>query len=380
MSSLSVAVELARALIRNASVTPDRSGAQGLLADRLAASGFEVFALPFGEGEALTPNLFARLGRGAPHLCFAGHTDVVPPGDAAWSTGPFDGTVRDGRVYGRGACDMKGGIAAFVAAAEAYLSRHGTPRGSISLLLTGDEEGPARFGTVKVLEWMAAHGHIPDFCVVGEPTNPTCMGDMIKVGRRGSINLRIEVEGVQGHVAYPDRADNPVHRLLAILGALTARPLDDGTPWFQPSSLQVTSVDVGNTATNVIPSCASAAVNIRFNDLHTGASLAGWVETVCRQYAPRARVESRISGEAFRTEAGAEVGLLADAVERVTGRRPALDTGGGTSDARFVAQYCAVAEFGLVGASMHKADEHVAIEDLVALTAIYDDFLERLMA
>jgi len=372
------ATDIAQALIRNPSVTPDHSGAQAMLATYLEGLGFEVTSLPFGEGEALTPNLFARLGTGAPHVCFAGHTDVVPPGDAAWSAGPFDGTIRDGLLFGRGACDMKGGIAAFAAAVGTYLSTRGAPAGSISFLITGDEEGAAQFGTVKVLEWMAEHGHIPDFCVVGEPTNPQTMGEMIKIGRRGSLNTVIEVEGTQGHVAYPDRADNPVHRLLAVLHALTAQPLDEGNAWFQPSMLQVTSIDVGNPATNVIPARARAALNIRFNDLHTGATLSAWLEATALEHAPRARVTTRISGEAFRTAAGPMVDALAASVQSVTGRVPKLDTGGGTSDARFIALYCPVAEFGLVGASMHKTDEHVAVADLDALTAIYVDFLERL--
>ncbi|AHI24500.1 succinyl-diaminopimelate desuccinylase [Komagataeibacter xylinus] len=373
-------IALARDLIRCPSVTPDDGCGIAALAGVLEQAGFSVTLLPFGEGAARTPNLFARLGTGHPHLCFAGHTDVVPVGDAAaWAHDPFGGAIHDGVLFGRGACDMKGGIAAFVAAVRLYLERTPRPRGSISLLITGDEEGPATNGTVRVLEWMAAEGQIPDFCLVGEPTNPAGMGEVIKIGRRGSLNAHIAVQGTQGHVAYPHRADNPVHRLLALLGELTAAPLDAGSEWFEASSLQVTSLDVGNTATNVIPARAEARLNIRFNDLHTGADLAGWVRTVATRHAPRADVGISISGESFLTEPGAPVEALRASVRAVTGHVPKLDTGGGTSDARFISRYCPVAEFGLVGASMHKTDEHVSLSDLKQLTAIYTGFLEKVM-
>ncbi|MBM9401333.1 succinyl-diaminopimelate desuccinylase [Gluconacetobacter azotocaptans] len=375
----SATLPLARDLIRAPSVTPDDGGAIGVLATALRGLGFDIVDLPFGEGAARTPNLFARLGRGSPHLCFAGHTDVVPAGEQGWTSGPFDAVIRDGRLYGRGACDMKGGIAAFVGAIDRYLSDGRPLAGSISLLITGDEEGPATHGTVRVLEWMRDHGQIPDFCLVGEPTNPEHLGDVIKIGRRGSLNARIVVPGIQGHVAYPHRADNPVHRLLAILAELTAVPLDDGTQWFEASSLQVTSIDVGNSATNVIPGRAEARLNIRFNDLHTGQGLAEWIASVCRTHAPAAEADVRISGEAFLTQPTAEVDMLVAAIRAVTGREPRLDTGGGTSDARFISRYCPVAEFGLVGASMHKVDEHASVADLEELTDIYASFLERLM-
>jgi succinyl-diaminopimelate desuccinylase len=354
---------LAQALIRCPSVTPEDGGAQALLATELERIGFEVHHLPFGT----TPNLFARIGDGAPHFCFAGHTDVVPPGDQGWSAAPFAGEVRDGMLLGRGACDMKGAIAAFVAASAA----HGKPVGSLSLLITGDEEGPATDGTVRVLEWMAAHGHVPDFCLVGEPTNPALLGDVIKIGRRGSLNAEIRVHGTQGHAAYPDQADNPVHRLVRALAALTAAPLDAGTPWFQPSSLQITSADVGNPATNVIPAQASARLNIRFNDLHTSADLEAWLRAAIAQYCPRFDLEVSVSGESFLTEPGPDVDRLRRAVAAATGREPRLDTGGGTSDARFIARYCPVAEFGLVGATMHKADESVPVEELRQLAEVY---------
>ncbi|AQS84519.1 MAG: succinyl-diaminopimelate desuccinylase [Acetobacter aceti] len=371
---------LASDLIRHPSVSPDPGESQIALGETLSVMGFEVFHLPFGEGEERTPNLFARRGKSGPHLCFAGHTDVVPPGQDGWRHGPFAGSVDKGVLYGRGACDMKGGIAAFVAAVSSFLAGRSDPKGSISLLITGDEEGPARFGTVKVLEWMKAHNQIPDFCVVGEPTNPTVMGEIIKIGRRGSINVRITVKGRQGHVAYPHRADNPVHRLIHILNELTEKPLDQGSEWFEPSSLQMTSIDVGNVATNVIPAEAKAALNIRFNDLHTGTALKEWIETVCHRHAPDCDVAASISGESFLTSPGPELDALKASVHDVTGREPRLDTGGGTSDARFIALYCAVAEFGLVGASMHQIDEHVAVSDLDTLKRIYERLLERTVA
>ncbi|MCH4090653.1 succinyl-diaminopimelate desuccinylase [Acetobacter sp.] len=371
---------LASDLIRHPSVSPDSGESQIALGETLSAMGFEVFHLPFGDGEERTPNLFARLGKSGPHLCFAGHTDVVPPGQQDWRHGPYAGSVEEGVLYGRGACDMKGGIAAFVSAVSSFLANRQEPQGSISLLITGDEEGPARFGTVKVLEWMKDHDQIPDFCVVGEPTNPTVMGEVIKIGRRGSINIRVVVKGRQGHVAYPHRADNPVHRLIRILSELTEKPLDQGSEWFEPSSLQVTSVDVGNSATNVIPAEARAALNIRFNDLHTGASLREWIEAVCHRHAPGCQVEASISGESFLTQPGPELNALKESVQDVTGREPRLDTGGGTSDARFIALYCPVAEFGLVGASMHQIDEHVAVSDLETLKRIYERLLERTVA
>ncbi|MFT9016205.1 MAG: succinyl-diaminopimelate desuccinylase [Acetobacter sp.] len=367
---------VAQALIRQASVTPDPGGAQQVLAAMLERLGFAVTPLPFGEGAARTPNLFARLGTAGPHICYAGHTDVVPPGNEAdWRVPPYAGTVVDGLLYGRGACDMKGGIAAFVSAVARLVAR-GAPRGSISFLITGDEEGPATYGTCKVLEWMAQNGQIPSYCLVGEPTNPATLGDMLKIGRRGSLNAHIVVEGTQGHAAYPHRADNPVHRLLAVLAALRETPLDHGTAYFEPSSLQITSIDVGNPATNVIPARAQARLNIRFNDLHTGAALKGWVETTCRSHAPRSTVDVRISGESFLTQPGPETEQLVAAITQVTGLVPALDTGGGTSDARFIAQYCPVSEFGLVGASIHKVDEHTPVADLRKLTEIYETFLK----
>ncbi|MBE7213220.1 MAG: succinyl-diaminopimelate desuccinylase, partial [Gluconacetobacter diazotrophicus] len=377
------------------SVTPADDGAMAVLRDVLGALGFRVWELPFGDPP--TPNLFARLGEDAPHLGFAGHTDVVPPGDpAAWRVDPFAGELVDGVVYGRGACDMKGGITAFVAAVAARIDRDGGWRGgSVSLLVTGDEEGPATDGTVRVLDWMAANGQLPEFCVVGEPSNPSRIGEMIKVGRRGTLNARLLVRGVQGHVAYPERADNPVHRLLAALHALVQRPLDDlvqrpsddlvqrplddGSPAFQPSGLQVTSIDVGNPASNVIPAVAEARFNIRFNDRHDGTSLSAHLRGVCEQHAPGCELEIAVGGEPFLCPGSPGLDALRDAVRTVTGLEPALDTGGGTSDARFIAQHCPVAEFGLVGASMHKVDENVPVSELRTLAAVYGVLLDRML-
>jgi len=362
-------VPLAQALIRCPSVTPEDAGAQDVLADALQRLGFAVSRLRFGAVE----NLFARIGRDGPNFCFAGHTDVVPPGATGWTAGPFEGAVREGVLYGRGACDMKGAIAAFVAACAGHLPGHGRgpESGSISLLITGDEEGQATDGTVRVLDWMAAHREIPDFCLVGEPTNPTRLGEVVKIGRRGSLNAAITVHGRQGHSAYPDRADNPVHRLVRVLSALIAAPLDAGTEWFEPSTLQVTGIDVGNTATNVIPATARAQLNIRFNDGHSGAALGAWLRAVLGQHAERFDLDIAISGEAFRTEPGGHVETLCRAIEAASGVAPRLDTGGGTSDARFIAGFCPVAEFGLVGATMHHADERVPVTELRELAGIY---------
>ena len=345
-----------------------------VLTAALEELGFEVTRLRFGEIE----NIFARIGTSAPHFCFAGHTDVVPVGDANWSAPPFSGEVRNDVLYGRGACDMKGAIAAFVAAAARQL-KTSPGKGSISLLITGDEEGPATDGTVKVLEWMAAHGQIPDFCLVGEPTCPVQLGDTIKIGRRGSLNAKITVHGTQGHVAYPHRADNPIHRLVRAVSALIAAPLDAGSEWFEPSSLQLVSIDVGNPATNVIPSTAKAALNIRFNDRHSGASLTAWLRATIGQHAERFDLDVSISGESFLTEPGPVVTTLKNAIARASGVEPKLDTGGGTSDARFISRHCAVAEFGLIGATMHQIDERVPVGELRALADIYEAVLADIL-
>jgi succinyl-diaminopimelate desuccinylase len=367
-------VELAQALIRCASVTPADAGAMDVLTAALERLGFTVTRLRFGEIE----NIFARIGAASPHICFAGHTDVVPVGDANWTAPPFSGEIRNGILYGRGACDMKGAIAAFVAATARHLQQ--PLKGSISLLITGDEEGPAIDGTVQVLGWMAATRNIPDFCLVGEPTCPVKLGDTIKIGRRGSLNARIAIHGTQGHVAYPHRADNPTHRLVRALAALTAAPLDAGTEWFEPSSLQITSIDVGNPATNIIPATAGAALNIRFNDRHTGASLTAWLRATLAQHAERVELDVSISGESFLTQPGPMVTTLKNAIARVTGVEPKLDTGGGTSDARFIANFCPVAEFGGVGATMHQIDERVPVAELRDLSCVYQAVLADFLA
>ncbi|MBV8457723.1 MAG: succinyl-diaminopimelate desuccinylase [Acetobacteraceae bacterium] len=362
---------LTQALIRCPSVTPDDHGAQSVLAAALERLGFTVTPLRFNQ----TDNLFARRGNATPHICFAGHTDVVPPGSSIWRHDPFSAAIDHDTLYGRGACDMKGAIAAFVAA----VAQSPQPTGSVSLLITGDEEGPATDGTIRVLEWMAANGHIPDFCLVGEPTCVERLGDTIKIGRRGSLNARITAHGIQGHVAYPQRADNPLHPLVCALAAVTAAPLDAGTQWFQPSSLQLTSIDVGNPATNIIPATAHAALNIRFNDRHTGGSLEAWLRAALAQYIARFDLEVFISGESFLTQPAGMVERLRQAIADRTGIQPRLDTGGGTSDARFVARYCAVAEFGLVGSSMHQADEHVPVAELRQLAHVYAAILGALL-
>jgi succinyl-diaminopimelate desuccinylase len=367
-------VPLAQALIRCASVTPADAGAQELLAAVLERLGFSVTRLRFGD----IANLFARIGAEGPHFCFAGHTDVVPAG-AGWSADPFAGEVRDGVLYGRGACDMKGALAAFVAACAEHLAA-GPARGSISLLITGDEEGEAVNGTVRVLDWMAAQGQLPDFCLVGEPTNTARFGEAVKIGRRGSLNARLAVHGVQGHVAYPQRGDNPVHRLARLVAALIALPLDAGDEWFEPSTLQVTSIDVGNSTTNVIPASARAMLNIRFNDRHTHESLTAWLRAGLARYAERFELDITGWCDSFITKPGPAVALVRRAVAEVTGVEPRLDTGGGTSDARFIARFCPVAEFGLVNATMHQVDERVNLVELRDLARVYAAVLRAFLA
>ncbi|WP_022727595.1 succinyl-diaminopimelate desuccinylase [Fodinicurvata sediminis] len=371
-------VELTQRLIRCPSVTPAEGGALDLLQAELEALGFTCHRLVFSEdGTPDVDNLYARLGTAAPNICFAGHTDVVPTGDPeAWSCDPFSGELRDGMVFGRGASDMKGAVAAFVAAVSAYLREQGAPTGSLSLLITGDEEGPSINGTRKVLQWLAEQGEKLDACLVGEPTNPGELGDMIKIGRRGSMSGWLTVRGVQGHTAYPHLADNPVHRLVTMLSALTAAPLDQGSEHFQASTLQVTTVDVGNPATNVIPGEARATFNIRFNDLHSGAALESWLRETLDRVGGDYDLQIKLSGESFLCPPGPFSELIANAVEAETGRRPELSTTGGTSDARFIKDYCQVAEFGLVGQTMHKIDERTPAADLENLARIYHRILQ----
>jgi succinyl-diaminopimelate desuccinylase len=363
-------VTLAQALIRADSVTPARGAVFDLLETALMPLGFAVER--FIEGEAPdgpVENLLAvRAGTGR-HLAFAGHVDVVPPGDG-WTHSPWSGEERGGLLYGRGAVDMKGAVAAFIAAAEM------TP-GAVSLLITGDEEGPATYGTPRLIERMAERGVAPDLCLVGEPTSVTRLGDTVKIGRRGSVNIWIEVPGRQGHVAYPHLADNPIRHLVAALAAIETIVLDSGNAWFQPSNIEVTDLHVGNPAANVIPAKASARLSIRFNDEHGGADLVKTVEDVVRVHAPDATITAKISGEAFLTPPGAFSSLVADAIREHTGLEPGLSTSGGTSDARFLSRLCPTVEFGLVNATMHQTDEAVAIADLRTLAAIYAGIIAR---
>ncbi|MTW17547.1 succinyl-diaminopimelate desuccinylase [Rhodoplanes serenus] len=374
---------LARDLLRCPSVTPAEGGALDLVARVLGAAGFTVERVTFSEpGFADVENLFARIGEGGPHLVFAGHTDVVPAGDAArWTHPPFAGEIADGVLYGRGAVDMKGAVACAMAAALDHLAASGgRPKGTLSFLLTGDEEGVAVNGTVKLLRWAAARGERFDHCLLGEPTNPDALGDMIKIGRRGSLNGTLVVSGTAGHVAYPQRADNPVRHIVRLAAALMGEPLDHGTAHFDPSNLEITSIDVGNPTVNVIPAEARARFNIRFNDRHTFASLKTLVEARAAAAAQGARWRidwEPSNADAFVTAPGAFVDTVRDAIVMVTGRTPVLSTSGGTSDARFIKDYCPVVEFGLVQASMHGVDERVPVADLAALTAVYREIFAR---
>lgn len=378
------AVRLTQALVRCPSVTPAEGGALTLLQDVLTALGFTCHRLTFSEpGTPDIDNLYARIGDSGPNLCFAGHTDVVPPGDeTAWSVPPFAAEIRDGILLGRGAADMKGAIGCFVVAAAAYLKQcNGRPVGSISLLITGDEEGPAINGTVKVLGWLKERGERLDACIVGEPSNPRSIGDEIKIGRRGSINGEIVVTGRQGHSAYPGLADNPIPKLARIIDRLSTLRLDEATERFERSNLEVTIISVPNTATNVIPGEARAIFNVRYNDNWTRHRLEATLRDCCEASAAEVGADMRLefswSGDAFCTSPGPLVETMTEAVHDVCGRVPALTTGGGTSDARFIKDACPVIEFGLVNATIHKVDEHVPIADLTTLTSIYLRFLER---
>ncbi|MEM7192841.1 MAG: succinyl-diaminopimelate desuccinylase [Pseudomonadota bacterium] len=378
------AVALAQSLIRCPSITPIDAGALDTLAAALTEAGFTCARMTFGEdGTPDVDNLVAHIGTGAPHLCFAGHTDVVPPGDEAlWSHPPFAANIAGGVLYGRGASDMKGAVACFAAAAMDYAAeKAGHIGGTISLLITGDEEGPAVNGTKKVLRWMEEKGLAPDHCVVGEPSNPSVLGEMIKIGRRGSLTGLLTVKGQQGHVAYPHLAANPVKGIVSALSRLYETSLDDGSTHFSPSNLEVTTIDVGNPATNVIPAEAKARFNIRFNDNHEAGSLKAMLQeaiasaltgtelTFTLEFAPH--------GDAFLTEPGDLDSLLCEAITAFTGRTPELSTSGGTSDARFIKDYCPVVEFGLTNGTIHKIDENVAIADLEKLTGIYRHLIAR---
>jgi succinyl-diaminopimelate desuccinylase len=367
------AIRLARDLIATPSVTPATGAVFDVLEAALRPLGFEVDRFIAGEApDGPVENLFAtRAGTGADrHFAFAGHLDVVPPGPG-WTSDPFVPEVRGDLLYGRGAVDMKTSIAAFVAAIPTDHT------GRISLIITGDEEGPAIHGTVALIEHMKARGLVPDLCLVGEPTSANRLGDMMKIGRRGSVNIWITVPGVQGHVAYPHLADNPIPKLVRILSEMEAIVLDEGTDWFQPSNIEVTDLEVGNPATNVIPAAAKVRLSIRFNALHTGQELVDRITALVRAEAPDGEVIARISGEAFLTPPGEFSSLVSDAVQSVTGITPELSTTGGTSDARFLSMLCPVVEFGLCNATMHKLDEAVALADIDALTQIYAGIIAR---
>ena len=370
-------IALTRDLIRRPSVTPADGGTMDVVEAALTTIGFACRRMKFGEIE----NLYARLGMDGPNLCFAGHTDVVPTGDeATWSAPPFGAEISDGILIGRGAVDMKSAIAAFIAAVSRIVGL-GAPTGSISLLITGDEEGIATHGTRAVVERLMAEDERIDHCIVGEPTSSATLGDMIKIGRRGSINALIEVEGRQGHVAYPDRAANPVPILVRLLARLQARELDRGYEGFPPSNLEVTTIDVGNTATNVIPAKAAARLNIRFNPSHTGKSLADWItgeaQAAGAGFDGRVIVTPAISGEAFLTQPGDFTDLIARAIEETVGVASELSTTGGTSDARFIRAMCPVVEFGLIGTTMHAVNERVPVAEIEALSRIYERIIDR---
>ena len=380
-------LELSQALLRCASITPVDDGALDVLEQVLSDLGFTCHRLPFSEaGTPDVDNLYARIGTGNHNFCFAGHTDVVPIGDRGdWSIDPFGGQVREGLLYSRGATDMKCAIACFASAASRFLGRHGDGfNGSISFLITGDEEGPAVNGTIKVLDWMYDNGETIDACLVGEPTNVKVLGDNIKIGRRGSMDGHLTVFGTQGHSAYPDLAENPVPVMVKMLEALNSHVLDTGSDHFPSSNLEITTVDVGNPATNVIPAKVEAGFNIRFNDLHTGDNiekqLGGIVEEIAAENETRYGLEFSISGESFLTPPGRLSQTLRQAVMNITGQTPELGTGGGTSDARFIKNFCPVAEFGLLNATAHKVDENAAVDDIKALADVYDAVLEAYFA
>lgn len=368
-------VVLTQELVRCPSITPNDAGALDVLEAALSGLGFKCTRLPFNEpGTADVDNLYARLGTDRPHFCYAGHTDVVPTGTLDdWQHGPFEATIDDGILYGRGTSDMKGGIAAFVAA----VSRLDHFNGSISLLITGDEEGPAINGTVKMLEWLKDHNELPDLCLVGEPTNVSEIGDMAKIGRRGSLNGVLTVNGTQGHVAYPHLADNPIPKLVRALDALTRLELDQGNEFFQASNLEVVSVDVGNQATNVIPMNATARFNIRFNNEHHADELIDLIKGICKKEAGDYSLDINVSGDAFLTPRGLLSDLIEGSIKDVTGKNVELSTSGGTSDARFIKNYCPVAEFGLINKTIHQVNECVRVEDLNLLCEIYTHMLTR---
>lgn len=375
-------VRLAQDLIRRPSVTPKDAGALAVLEQALTPMGFACRRLTFEqEGHDPVDNLYAKLGTDRPNFCFAGHTDVVPPGDTAqWRNDPYEAAIVDGVLFGRGAADMKSAIAAFAAAVSRYLEAGEPPKGSISLLITGDEEGIAVNGTVKVLDWLKQNGETLDHCIVGEPTSAARAGDILKIGRRGSMNFRLTVTGIQGHAAYPGLALNPIPIMAELITRISATPLDSGSAHFEPSTLAFTTVDVGNPAVNVIPSQARAGFNIRFNDRHTPDSLLAHIralaESVKHDLGGEIAIETQLSGVSFYTPPGPFTDLLSKAVKTATGMTPEHSTTGGTSDARFIKDFCPVVELGLAGRTMHKANECASLEDIEALTQIYQRVLE----
>lgn len=371
------AVKLAQDLIACPSVTPVDAGAQVLLGEMLKEAEFAVHHLEF-EG---VPNLFARIGTEGKHLCFAGHTDVVPPGpEDLWTYGPFTPHIEGDVLYGRGASDMKSNVAAFIVAGLNFVKAHPDFDGSISYLITGDEEGPADYGTVKVLEWMKQHNHVPDVALVGEPTNPETLGEEVKIGRRGSLSGKLFVKGVQGHVGYPHLADNPVPRMVKMLEALNEYVFDEGNKYFAATNLEVTSVDVGNKADNVIPAEIRASFNIRFNSEWTGETLGTRVRNILNSVSEDYDLELTCGAESFLTKPGEWTDLVKQAVKDMTGRTPEYTTNGGTSDARFIKDYCPVVEFGLINKTVHQINENTRVSDIVTLTKIYEEILARYFA
>lgn len=374
-------ISLSQELMRCPSVAPEDAGALDVVEHALKNLGFTCHRLTFEEeGTEPVQNLYARLGDSQPNICFAGHTDVVPVGDeSAWTVDPFGAEIKNSVLYGRGASDMKPPIACFITAVERFLARQkGVFKGSISLLITGDEEACAINGTKKVLQWMKEQGEQIDACLVGEPTNPNALGDMIKIGRRGSVGFNLTVYGKQGHSAYPDLADNPIPRLVAILDRLVNHTLDEGNDYFQASNLQITTVDVGNPATNVIPAKAHATFSIRFNTEHSSSSLIEWVTSICDKVGGKYELSHRVTGEAFLTEPGELSQIVSQAVEHITNKKPELSTTGGTSDARFIKDYCPVVEFGLINQTAHKVDECMPVKDIEMLAEIYFEVLCRI--
>jgi succinyl-diaminopimelate desuccinylase len=374
---------IAQKLVSFPSITPEDCGVQDYLKSLLIPMGFEIFDLPFEGNGGTYPvqNFFARLGTSSPHICFAGHTDVVPPGDVnAWSVPPFEGAIRDGKLIGRGTSDMKANIAAFVAAIQNFVQGSPNFKGSISLLITGDEEKESINGTARVLEWMKGNKHVPDVCLVAEPSNPDFMGQEIRIGRRGSLTGYLTVRGKQGHVAYPDRAQNPLPRLVQYLDALTKTKLDEGSEFFPPSSLQITTIDVGNPSNNVIPAMGKATFNIRFSDIWSIETLEEKIKSILNTVDENYEISFTRGARSFLTKPGAWTKLVAEIVEDITGHKPVLGTGGGTSDARFVAGYCPVVEFGLINQTIHQVDEHCTLDDLEKCETIYHEILKRYFA